>query len=234
VETREDWERVVSAAAHLQGIVPDAILVGGSAAALHADHRFSYDDDHVVAHLKDRYDKVLADLESSAGWITNRLKPPVMILGNLDGVETGIRNLIRTEPLETTQYETPAGTIRLPTLHEITRIKAYLIVRRNATRDFVDFVALAKKIETNEGADNVIRALSSLDRLYPQENGSSVSLQLAKQLSEPKPHDLGNADLSVYRLIAQPWISWPAVIEAAGSWAVRLTISRSLRGVPPD
>jgi nucleoside phosphorylase len=92
LQTREDWERVLTAAAHLQEIIPDAVLVGGSAAAVHADHRFSYDDDHVVVNLKDRYDQVLTDLENHAGWVTNRLKPPVMIPGDLDGVETGIRN----------------------------------------------------------------------------------------------------------------------------------------------
>ena len=60
VETQADWERVITAAARRQQIVPEAILVGGTAAALHADHRFSYDDDHIVVDLKDRYDQVLA------------------------------------------------------------------------------------------------------------------------------------------------------------------------------
>lgn len=31
-----DWDRVLSAAARLQGIVPDAVLVGGTAAAVYA------------------------------------------------------------------------------------------------------------------------------------------------------------------------------------------------------
>lgn len=39
-------------------------------------------------------------LEDSQGWVTARLKPPVGIFGSLDGVETGVRNLIRTRPLE--------------------------------------------------------------------------------------------------------------------------------------
>jgi hypothetical protein len=214
-ETREDWERVLTAAAHLQQIIPDAVLVGGSAAAIHADHRFSYDDDHVVVNLKDRYDQVLKALEDHAGWVTNRLKPPVMILGDLDGVETGIRNLIRREPLQTVNYETPAGIIALPTLCEMTRIKAFLIVTRNATRDFIDFVALSEKLEQDRGAVALRKALGSLDRLYPQTNGASVLLQLAKQLSEPKPKDLGNEDLSVYRLIQPKWNSWNTVNEAA-------------------
>ena len=35
-----DWEAVLSSAARLQEILPDAVLVGGTAAALHAGHRF--------------------------------------------------------------------------------------------------------------------------------------------------------------------------------------------------
>lgn len=35
-DTLPDWERVLSAAAHLQRILPGAVLVGGSAAAVYA------------------------------------------------------------------------------------------------------------------------------------------------------------------------------------------------------
>ena len=91
---------VLRAAARLQRIVPDAVLVGGTAAATYASHRVSFDDDHVVADLRERFDAVLADLEDSDGWITARVKRPVLILGSLDGVETGVRNLIRRTPLE--------------------------------------------------------------------------------------------------------------------------------------
>jgi len=41
--------------------VPDAVLVGGSAAAHHADHRVSFDDDHVVTDLRQRFVLSLAD-----------------------------------------------------------------------------------------------------------------------------------------------------------------------------
>jgi hypothetical protein len=45
-------------------------------------------------------------------------------------------------------------------------------------------------------------------------------LQLAKQLSEPKPKDIGNGDLSVYRLIDDKWKSWPTVSEAGQRYGV--------------
>ena len=67
------WERLLSTAARLQRIVPEAVLVGGTAAALHAGHRMSRDDDHVVPDLRERFSEVLAQLESVAGWKTARV-----------------------------------------------------------------------------------------------------------------------------------------------------------------
>lgn len=49
-----DWEQVLSAAAHLQAILPGAVLVGDTASALHAGHRFSRDADHVLTESKQR------------------------------------------------------------------------------------------------------------------------------------------------------------------------------------
>jgi len=95
-----DLNAVFAAAARLQELVPDAVLVGGTAAAFHAGHRVSFDDDHVVVDLCSRFDEVLSALEDTDGWVTARVKRPVLILGSLDGIETGIRNLIRTRPLE--------------------------------------------------------------------------------------------------------------------------------------
>lgn len=99
--TLPDWEQVLSAAARLQRILPEAVLVGGTASAIYAEHRFSRDADHVLTDLKVRFDTVLMEMESIAGWKTARIQRPVQILGSLDGIETGIRQLIREEPLET-------------------------------------------------------------------------------------------------------------------------------------
>lgn len=75
--------------------VPDAVLVGGSAAALYAGHRDSYDHDHVLGDLAQRFDVVLEAVESTDGWVTNRVTPGKIVLGELGGIETGIRQLIR-------------------------------------------------------------------------------------------------------------------------------------------
>ena len=202
-----DWELVLSSAARLQRIFPDAVLVGGTASAIHAEHRFSRDADHILTDLRVRFDAVLAELESVAGWKTARVKRPVLILGSLDGIETGIRQLVRDEPLETTVLNYHGEILTVPTEAEILRVKGVLILKRNATRDYLDFVALA----THMGDDHVVAALQSFDRLYPQENGESPLQQLQVQLASPVPHDLEEMDLSEYKNLAVQWHDWSRV-----------------------
>lgn len=70
---RPELVRVLESAARLQEVVPDAVLVGGSAAALWANHRASYDHDHVLQDLGARFDAVLEAIETTDGWVTNRV-----------------------------------------------------------------------------------------------------------------------------------------------------------------
>lgn len=216
-----EWEQVLSAASHLQSVFPDAVLVGGTAAAIYAGHRLSTDADHVLLDLRQRFSQVLAELESVAGWKTARIRPPVQILGSLDGIETGIRQLIRDEPLETTEIERLGYQITVPTLAEMLRIKAVLILKRNATRDYLDFVALATEI----GDDETVKALSSLDRLYPQPNGESPLQQLQIQLASPRPYDLEETNLSEYKQLASKWHDW-AVVESGCASCANLIFDR--------
>jgi len=206
-DTWPEWEHVLSAAAHLQVVLPGATLVGGTAAALYAAHRVSYDADHVLPDLRDRFDEVLAQLESVAGWRTARVKRPVLILGSLDGVETGVRQLIRDQPLETVEVNVGGVGLVVPTEPEMLRIKAVLIVKRNATRDYLDFVALAERL----GPDGVFAALANLDGLYPQPSGESALQQLQVQLAHPLPYDLDETNLAEYRRLDAKWHDWQLV-----------------------
>ena len=213
--TRPDWELVLSSAARLQRILPDAVLVGGTASAIHAGHRFSKDADHVLTDLRHRFDQVLAELESIAGWKTARVRRPVQILGRLDGIETGVRHLIRSEPLETMVVDHRGAKITVPTEAEILRIKGILILKRNATRDYLDFVALAD----HTGDEGVVHALRAFDRLYPQENGESPLQQLQAQLANALPYDLKETELDEYKHLKPCWQDWQAVKAACARLA---------------
>jgi len=213
-----EWERLLSSAAHLQKILPSAVLVGGTAAALHIRHRFSQDADHVLPDLTRHFDQTLAELESVAGWRTARVRRPVMILGSLDGIETGIRQLIRDQPLETVRIQIEGQELTVPTMAEILRIKGALILKRNATRDYLDFVALADAL--GDGA--VIEALLHFDEIYPQPNGQSALQQLQIQLAKPLPYDLEGTRLDEYKNLAPQWHDWANVEAVAARVAERL------------
>ncbi len=205
--TLPDWEHVLSAAARLQALLPGAVLVGGTAAGLHAGHRASRDAYRVLTDLRSRFDVVLGQLESAAGWRTARVNRPVLILGSLDGIETGVRQPIRTEPLETTTLPVGDQQITIPTEAEILRIKGFLLLRRNATRDYVDFAAMADRI----GAAAVAGAFARFDTLYPQDSGESALQQMLAQLANPKPYDLDGTTLSEYKNLEARWHEWEAV-----------------------
>jgi hypothetical protein len=64
------------ALARLQEVVPDAVLVGGSAAALHAGHRDSFDHDHVLADLVERYQDVLEAVSKADAYFEEHFLAP--------------------------------------------------------------------------------------------------------------------------------------------------------------
>ena len=209
VDQLPEWERLLAAAARLQAILPDATLVGGTATAITAGHRRSIDADHVVAGLAPRFDEVLAELESAAGWKTARVKRPVVIFGSLDGILTTVRNQVRVAPLETIEVTVASQKIRVPTKAEILRIKAWLIVQRNATRDFLDVAAISGRLTDHE----VLAALAPMDRLYPQAGDpGAVRQQVIRQLALPRPYDLDTLKLDEYRGLVPEWHDWSTVV----------------------
>jgi hypothetical protein len=210
-EGHSEWEDLLAAERHLQALVPDSVLVGGTAAALHAGHRISFDGDHVVADLRERFDEVLGDLEAAAGWQTARVRRPVLILGQLDGVLTGIRQLRRVQPLETEEI---AG-LRVPTLAEMARVKAWLLATRFTTRDYLDAVVLFERL----GEAGLGDALRRLDELYPQPNGSSVLAEVVERLGSARPVDVAEIDLASYRGLQPPWNDWQYVVTRGRLWA---------------
>jgi hypothetical protein len=206
-----DWEKLLAAERHIQALVPGAVLVGGTAAAIHAGHRVSLDGDHVLADLRDRFDEVVGQLESAAGWQTERLQRPVLILGQMDGILTGIRQLRRTRPLE---WEIVDG-LRVPTLAEMARVKAWLLATRYTVRDYLDTVVLFERI----GQENLESALRDFDELYAQATGASVLAEVADRLAAAVPGDADRIDLSSYRGLHAPWNDWNYLVERGRSFA---------------
>jgi hypothetical protein len=214
-EDLPEWERLLAAERHLQALVPGAVLVGGTAVALHAGHRRSLDGDHVLEDLRPRFEEVLATLEAVAGWQTARVQRPVVILGRLDGVMTGIRQLRRTRPLET---EVVSG-LRVPTLSEMARIKAYLLATRHTVRDYLDTVVLLERL----GEAGVPGALTPLDEIYRQETGASPLVEVIERLAAAAPSDAPEVDLRTYKGLVAPWNDWEFLTARGRHWASVLT-----------
>lgn len=220
----EALRRVLVSAAELQRLVPDAVLVGGAAAALHAGHRESFDHDHVLADLADRYAEVLDAVEASDGWATSvrASKPPMTILGSLDGVEAGLRQMRRTRPLETCEIDVGGGSrVTAPTAAESLRVKAYLVVQRNQVRDYLDVVALADHL----GVDEAVEILRRIDEYYVDrsEQPDSVLTSLVLRLADPSPRDEPvTRELARYKGLVPRWHDWSSVVDACGELALRL------------
>jgi hypothetical protein len=208
----EQMKKVLEQAARLQEIVPDAVLVGGSAAYVYAEHRYSFDHDHVITDLEERFDLILESLEREGDWITNRVVYGKIILGELGGIETGIRQLIRKKPLEFQKLQIEEFSLNVPTIEEITRIKAFLIVKRNQMRDYLDFVALSDKI----GGPVCAKILENFDDYYTDDlpDEKPALSQLLRQLSDPSPKDFRSIEqLHDYKGTIDKWIDWNNIVQ---------------------
>jgi hypothetical protein len=215
-------EDVLEKAAQLQELVPGAVLVGGSAAALYAHHRQSFDHDHVVADLAERFDTILEHLEALGDWSLTRAQPGKIILGELGGIETGVRRLLRSRPLESAEIEVRGKRLVIPTAAEILRIKAWLALSRNQTRDYLDIAALAERI----GLDEAATVLRDVDAYYADINTrpEAVATQLVRQLADPRPRDAEvTTQLASYKELDQRWHDWSTVKAVLADLAERMT-----------
>jgi hypothetical protein len=98
------------------------------------------------------------------------------------------------------------------------RIKAVLILKRNATRDYLDFAALADRMSD----EDTVQALRSFDSIYPQPNGESALQQLQIQLASPLPYDLDEVALAEYKHLTPTWHNWSAVQSACTACATMI------------
>lgn len=201
-----DFARVVEEGVVLQEQLPwlEMVAVGGTAAALHAGHRYSTDVDHVTPFLRGDFDVVGERLHEWEGWKTNRVNKPTLVLGERHGVELGIRQLRRAVPLESVQVH----GLWIPTVAEALRIKAFLLISRKATRDYLDVAALVDLM----GREASIAALEPLNLLYrPHVHGNQTPVTHFANAGQDSPLDLLKVALPDYKGIRPPYDEWAHV-----------------------
>lgn len=200
------------------------VAVGGTGAALHCAHRFSMDVDCVSPHLQERFTETADALEHWEGWTTNRLNPPVLILGERQGIELGLRQQRRAVPLVTTRID----GLLVPTVEEMLRVKAFLLVQRRATRDYVDVAALVQKL----GEAGAVQALSYLNAVYSRAGAQTVATRFA-EACEAEPADFPHVPLTAYKGLQPPFTDWPFVAGTCRNTG-RALLKRELEGALPQ
>ena len=101
----------------------------------------------------------------------------------------------RLSPMETTNVQLPTGDrLQVPTGAETLRLKSYLIMCRNTTRDFTEFAELVESMETQTAAV----VLTGMDRYYCGQRSKKqwVATQLVRRLADPHPSDEHDASTS--------------------------------------
>jgi heme transporter len=94
----------------------------------------------------------------------------------------------RRSPVETTHVQLPTGDrLQIPTGAETLRLKGYLLISRNTTRDYAEFAELVDAMD----AETAAVVLSGIDRYYcgrpPGRNW--IATQLVRRLADPRPSD---------------------------------------------
>lgn len=186
IEVPEELTDVVKAGIKANREVPGSVALGGSVCALFTRHRSSTDIDFVLKDLSQRYDEIREHLRTVPEWKERKVTMPFTILGALDGVRIGFRQLRRTIPIETQTIVTPFGELVVPTLEELIRTKAFLCYDRNYTRDFVDFAELSCLLNT----ETVVSALSDLETRFSWEKQPTIMIEVIKNLLLANPRDL--------------------------------------------
>ena len=228
----EMMRRVLDSAADFQQLVPDAVMVGGSAVSAYTGHRQSFDHDHVLTDLAERFASIFEFLAEQEKWHTAHVRQGKVILGSFENIETGLRQLRRCRPLETERLALPEGkTLVVPTLDEILRVKAFLITNRNQTRDFLDVAALADRFGMAWGA----RVLSLIDQYYEKalSSSGSVAADLIRMLGAPDPKDSSTTRaLSSYKGLDARYHDWGSVMNICKHLAAAIIATGGNHDIP--
>ncbi|CAN5774643.1 hypothetical protein BH23ACT8_BH23ACT8_25630 [soil metagenome] len=129
------------------------------------------------------------------------------------------------------QVSVRGRTLKVPTLEETLRIKAWFVVNRNYARDYVDVAALADRL----GSDQAGQVLGQIDEYYRDINRKpeAVSTQVARQLFDPRPIQTPEGkDVAAHNELVDRWRDWSDVKEALAEVAEAMLVSRTLEEEP--
>ncbi len=201
-----DLRTVIKSAARLKRLVPDAISVTDPLAFTGCGCDNGGDEDtaltatNVTANTPALARKFVGGLPSRNGVSRGTSRPvhPVTVWRGrlsvaLDALETqadAVEPAVeRRSPVETTNVQLPTGDrLQIPTGAETLRLKGYLIMCRNSSRDYAEFAELVATMEPETAA----MILAGMDRYYccRQPRREWVASQLVRRLADPHPSDL--------------------------------------------
>jgi len=97
----------------------------------------------------------------------------------------------RSSPVETTHVQLPTGDrLLIPTGAETLRLKGYLIMCRNSSRDYAEFADMVDTLEPETAAE----VLAGMDRYYCGQppRRQWIATQLVRRLADPHPSDFSD------------------------------------------
>ena len=150
--------------------------------------------------------------------------PGSTVLKHHEDLEMAVRQLVRTKVLETQMVESRhGGSVLLPTLAEVVRIRAFLLLTQNRAEDYLALARLGARF----GVEFVGEALSGIEDWYADPTKPAADMvvrsQLVTQLGLPKPTDsypirLLRANWSVF----EPWRDWGNITAVCAALAGEL------------
>ncbi|MCV7235512.1 MMPL family transporter [Mycobacterium branderi] len=207
-----DLRMVLKSAAKLKHLVPDAICVADPLAFTGCGRngdlrgRVKGSDDaatHRVAMAAAGNGSVTRKLvgglpyRNGTGRSVRPVHPVTLWRGRLsvalDALESQRRadkpRFERRSPVETTHVQLPTGDrLQIPTGAETLRLKGFLIMSRNSSRDYAEFAELVDTMEPETAAV----VLAGMDKYYccPSSKRQWIATQLVRRLADPHPSDV--------------------------------------------